>query len=139
MADAGVINLDNATVVEKRSPGRPRGSKNKPKTSATASAQSTLTKRRRGRPLGSKNKKTSAAATSTTDHLDVGVAHHVIPQSSTGNLFSFFALVGAQCHEQQRLPLKSGEFMDGRTRRKVSIDHGRKSWLKGHFSWLMTH
>jgi hypothetical protein len=24
------------------------------------------------------------------------------------------------------------------TRRKVSIYHGRKSWLKGHFLWLMT-
>jgi hypothetical protein len=30
-----------------------------------------------------------------------------------GNLFSFFAFAGAQCHEQQRLPLKFAEFMDG--------------------------
>jgi hypothetical protein len=24
------------------------------------------------------------------------------------------------------------------TRRKLSIYHGQKSWLKGRFSWLMT-
>jgi hypothetical protein len=92
MADAGVINLDNATVVEKRSPGRPRGSKNKPKTSTTASAPSTLTKRRRGRPLGSKNKKTSAAATSTANHLDVGVAHHMSYPSHLLGICSPFLL-----------------------------------------------
>jgi hypothetical protein len=57
MADAGVINLEDATVVEKHGHGRPRGSKNKPKASAMdASSSTTLAKHRRGRPLGSKNK-----------------------------------------------------------------------------------
>jgi hypothetical protein len=75
MADAGVINLEDATVVEKRGRGRPWESKNKPKVSARDASYSTLAKRRRGRPLGSKNKvKTSAAATSTGEHLDVSLA-----------------------------------------------------------------
>jgi hypothetical protein len=35
MADAGVINLEEATVVERNGCGRLRGRKNKPKASAT--------------------------------------------------------------------------------------------------------
>jgi hypothetical protein len=31
MADTGLIDLDASVVVEKHGPGRPRGSKNKPK------------------------------------------------------------------------------------------------------------
>jgi hypothetical protein len=37
---------------------------------------------------------------------------------STGTVFSFFALAGAQCREQQRVPLKFTEFMDGQKLRE---------------------
>jgi hypothetical protein len=114
MADAGVINLDDATMVEKHGRGRPRGSKNKPKISAVVASSLILAKRRRGRPLGSKNKpKTSAATVSTSEHLDVSLAQPILPQSSVGSLFTFFAFLGAQCYEQQRLALKFVIFMDG--------------------------
>jgi hypothetical protein len=48
-----------------------------------------------------------------TDCLDVSVAHPTLPSLLAGNLFSFLAFAGAQCHEQQRLPLKFMEFMNG--------------------------
>jgi hypothetical protein len=113
MIDVAVINLADATVVEKHARGRPRGSKNKPKTSVVASLLATPAKHRRGRPLGSKNKKTSAAMANTIVHLDISLAQPIPPQSSVENLFSFFSFVGTQCHEQQRLPLKFVKFMDG--------------------------
>jgi hypothetical protein len=75
MADAGVINLEDATVVEKHGRGHPRENKNKPKVSARDASSSTPAKRHRGRPLSSKNKvKTSAAAISVGEHLDVSLA-----------------------------------------------------------------
>jgi hypothetical protein len=48
------------------------------------------------------------------NHLDVSVAHPIMSSSSSGDLFSFFSFAGAQCREQQRLPLKFTEFMEGR-------------------------
>jgi hypothetical protein len=48
------------------------------------------------------------------DHLDVSVAHPILPSSSSDDLFSFFSFAGAQCCEQQRLPLMFTEFMEGR-------------------------
>jgi hypothetical protein len=115
VADAGVINLEDATVVEKHGRGRPRGSKNQPKASVVDASSSTPTKRHHGRPLGSKNKsKTSATPTSAADHLDIILAQLVLAQSSSRNMFSFFAFAGSQCNEQLRLPLKFVEFMDGR-------------------------
>jgi hypothetical protein len=86
MADAVVINLGDATVVEKRGRGRSRGSKNKPKTSPVVSSSAIPVKRRRGRPLGSKNKKTSAATASAAKHLDVSFAQPILPQSFVGSL-----------------------------------------------------
>jgi hypothetical protein len=100
IADAGVINLDGAIVVQKRGRGHPQGSKNKHKTSVAASSSATPAKHHRGRPLRSKNKKPSAVTVSTADHLDVSLAQPSLPQSSVENLFSFFAFSGAQCHEQ---------------------------------------
>jgi hypothetical protein len=123
MADASVINLDGATVVEKCGRGLPRGSKNKPKTSTAASSSTTLAKRCHGHPLGSKNKKLTATMTIAANHLDVTLAQSSLPQSSTKNLFSFFAFAGAQCHEQQRLPLKFMEFMDGHELREAVAPH----------------
>jgi hypothetical protein len=60
-----------------------------------------------------KNKKSSLTTTDPADRLDVCVAHPILP-SSTRDLFSFFSFAGAQCREQQqRLPLKFTEFMEG--------------------------
>jgi hypothetical protein len=78
-------------------------------------------KRRRGRQLGSKNKKPSTATADASDLLDVSFAHPTLPQSSTGNLFSFFAFAGAQCHEQQHLLLKFMELMDARDLREAIL------------------
>jgi hypothetical protein len=90
MADAGVLILEDATAVEKRGRGRPRGSKNKPKASTVDASSSTPAKHRRGCPLGNKNKvKTSATLTSAGELLDVSLAQLVLPQSSSGIFFPF--------------------------------------------------
>jgi hypothetical protein len=59
--------------------------------------------------------------------FDVSLAQPIMPQTFAENTFSFFAFVGAQCREHQRLHLKFAEFMDGRKLREailrqVSID-----------------
>jgi hypothetical protein len=86
MADAVVVNLGDATVVEKRGHDRPRGSKNKPKTSPAVSSSAIPVKRRRGHPLGSKSKKTSAATASVVEHLDVSFAQPILPRSFARSL-----------------------------------------------------
>jgi hypothetical protein len=114
MGDIGVINLEDATMVEKNGHSCPRGSKNKPKASAVDAFSSTSAKHRPGHPLGSKNKvKTSTLPTSASKHLDVSLTQPVLPQSSARNLLSFFDFAGAQCDEQELLPLKFTEFMEG--------------------------
>jgi hypothetical protein len=114
MADVGAANQGDVATIEKRSRGRPYGSKNKPKCSlAAAASSSTPAKRHPGRPLGSKNKKSSLTTTDPADRPDVSVAHPIL-SSSSGGLFSFFSFAGAQCREQHRLPLKFTEFMEGR-------------------------
>jgi hypothetical protein len=55
------------------------------------------------------------------DHLDVSLAGPSAPSSSSGHLFSFFSFAGAQCREQQRLPVKFTEFMDGRELREAVL------------------
>jgi hypothetical protein len=112
MADTGVIDLDGGVVVEKRGHGRPCGSKNKPKVAIMEAPSSSSAKRRPSRPLGSKNKP-KASSSQINETLDVSVAHPNPPQPSSGAVFSFFALAGAQCCEQERVPLKFTEFMDG--------------------------
>jgi hypothetical protein len=62
--------------------------------------------------LGSKNKSKSSASPAS-ESLDANATRHNTPPPSAGNVFSFFALAGAQCREQQRVPLKFTEFMDG--------------------------
>jgi hypothetical protein len=119
MADTGIINLDSDVAARKHGRGRPRSSKNKPKAPSVQASSSTPAKCRRGRPLGSKNKTRIPAK--PTEHLDVSLAQPNPPQPSTGVLFSFFALAGAQCHEQQRLLLKFTEFMDGRELREAIL------------------
>jgi hypothetical protein len=114
MADTSVINLDTSVMVEKHGRGRPRGSKNKPKeASMVISSSSAPVKRRPGRPLGSKNKP-KASSSLADQSLDSATAHHIAPPPPSVNIFSFFAFAGAQCREQQRVPLKFTEFMDGR-------------------------
>jgi hypothetical protein len=112
MADTGIINLGIGAVVDKRGCGRARGSKNKPKdASMMALSSSTPVKWHPGRPLGSKNKpkpSTSLAGRS----VDVNTARHSTPPPPI-NVFTFFAIAGAQCGEQQRVPLKFTAFMDG--------------------------
>jgi hypothetical protein len=121
MADAGVIDLDTGAVMEKHGHGHPRGSKNKPKdVSMVASSSAVPMKRRPGRPLGSKNKPKPSSF----------VAHQVVDANSVPrnasppplvNLFSFFVIAGAQCREQQHVPLKFTKFMDGRELREAIL------------------
>jgi hypothetical protein len=114
MADAGVIDLDTGAMVEKRGRGHPRGSKNKPKdVSMVASSSSALMKRRTGRPLGSKNKPKPSSYLASR-YVDANIARHTASPPPPIHLFSFFAIAGAQCREQQRVPLKFTQFMDGR-------------------------
>jgi hypothetical protein len=116
-----VINLEDATMVEKHGRGRPRGSKNKSRASTIDASSSNPVKRRHGCPVGNKNKpKTSTAPTSCPDYLDVSLVQPILPQSSDGNIFSVFAFVGAQCN-QQRLPLIFTEFMEGREQHKAIL------------------
>jgi hypothetical protein len=72
MADTSIINLGDATMVEKHDRSCPKGSNNKPKASAVVASSSTLAKHRCGRPLGSKNKpKIYVVTTGITKDLDV--------------------------------------------------------------------
>jgi hypothetical protein len=111
MADAGVIDLDTGVVVEKRGRGCPHGSKNKPKdASMVASSSSAPVKWHPGRPVGSKNKQKPFASLAHRS-VDENVARHNTPPA---NVFCCFAIAGAQCREQQRVPLKFTQFMDER-------------------------
>jgi hypothetical protein len=44
--------------------------------------------------------------------VDANAARHNASPPPPVNLFSFFAIVGAQCREQQHVPLKFTQFMD---------------------------
>jgi hypothetical protein len=120
MADTSVIDLDTGVAVEKRGRGHPRGSKNKLKgASMGVSSSSAPVKRRPDCPLGSKNKPNPSTFIANKP-LDAIVACHNTPPTS-GNTFSFFAFTGAQCREQQRVPLKFTEFMDGQELREAIL------------------
>jgi hypothetical protein len=115
MADVDATDQGDMAIVEKRDHSHPRGSKNNPKSSlAIVASSSTPAKRRPGRPLGIENKKSAIVIADPADHLDVSFVHPAVPSSSSGDLFSFFSFVGAQCREQHHLPLKFTEFMEGR-------------------------
>jgi hypothetical protein len=86
-------------VVEKHGRGLPHGSKNKPKVAIMEVSSFSPAKRCPGRPLVSKNK-SKASTSQINEPLDVSVAHPNPSQPSTGSVFSFFALAGAQCHEE---------------------------------------
>jgi hypothetical protein len=71
-----------------------------------------------------------------TKPLDTATARHNAPPPSSSNIFSFFAFAGAQCREQQRVPLKFTEFMDGQELREAIL---RKSLVKDlHMRWRYT-
>jgi hypothetical protein len=118
MADAGVVDPDIGAVIEKRGSGRPRGSKNKPKNaSLVASSSSASMKRRPGRPLGSQNKpKPSFVVAQGASDAPCNAS----PPRPV-KTFSFFVIAGAQCREQQRVPLKFTQFMDGRELREAIL------------------
>jgi hypothetical protein len=120
MADTGVVDLQAGVVVEKRGHGRPRGSKNKSKVATMdVSSSSAPVKRRPVRPLGSKNKSKSSAS-HANESLDANAARRNTPPSA-GNVFSFFAFARAQRREQQRVPLKFTQFMDGQELREAIL------------------
>jgi hypothetical protein len=113
--------MDTGAVVEKHGHGRPRGSKNKPKdVSMVASSSSALMKRRSGHPLGSKNKPKPSSSLANRS-VDANAARHNASPPPPVNLFSFFAIAGAQCREQQRVPLKFTQFVDGRKLREAIL------------------
>jgi hypothetical protein len=116
MADAGGSQLNIGAPVEKRGRGGPRGSKNKSKDPAAVAFTSAPIKRRPGRPVGSKNK----TKISTTASGPSAPPHNASPPSSL-KIYSFFSIVGAQCHEIQRMPLKFTKCMDGRELREAVL------------------
>jgi hypothetical protein len=99
MADTRVVDLDVGVVVEKRGCGRPRGSKNKPKVTSMAASSFAPIKRRPRHPLGSKNKPKSSTS-QINEPMDVSEAPLNPSPPSTGVVFFFFMLAGAQCCEQ---------------------------------------
>jgi hypothetical protein len=115
MADAGGSRLNFGAPVEKWGRSRPRGSKNKASIEAAVASSSALVKRHPGRPVGSKNKpKVPSAAPGPS-------APSANASSPLPRLYSIFCIVGPQCREIQRLPLKFTMFMDGRELREAVL------------------
>jgi hypothetical protein len=69
-------------------------------------------KRHPGRPFGSKNKPKPSSSLAR-QVVDANTAPRNASPPPPVNLFSFFLITGAQCREQQRVPLKFTQFMDG--------------------------
>jgi hypothetical protein len=105
MADASGSRLNIGAPVEKQGRGHPRGSKNKATATTAVASSSALVKRRPGRPDGSKNKVKVPSTTPGPSAPSVNASPY--------RIYSFFCIVGAQCREIQRLPLKFTKFMDG--------------------------
>jgi hypothetical protein len=121
MADTGGLHLNIGAQMEKRGHGHPRGSKNKSKDPSAVSLSSVSVKWRPGRPVGSKNKpKVSIAAPGPS-----APPHNASPPPLP-KIYSFFCIVGAQCREIQRVPLKFIKFMNGREIREAILhEHSR--------------
>jgi hypothetical protein len=122
MADAGGANLNTGALMEKWGRGHPRGSKSKPKGVSQVASSSASTKRRPGRPLGSKNKPkvTTAAAPGSSATPGTSAALRDVSPPPV-KIYSFFCIAGAQCHEQQHIPLKFTKFMDGHDLREAIL------------------
>jgi hypothetical protein len=84
------------------------------------SSSSAPVKWRPGRPLGSKNKPKPFALL-TNRSANTSTARHSTPLPLHANVFSFFAIAGAQCRKQQCVPLKFAQFMDGREFREAIL------------------
>jgi hypothetical protein len=82
-----------------------------------ASSSSAPVKQRPGRPVGSKNKPKPFSSLAHGS-VDANTTHY---STLLVNVFCFFAIVGAQCHEQQCVPLKFTQFMDGRELREAIL------------------
>jgi hypothetical protein len=117
MVDIGAGNTNTGALMEKRGRGRPRGSKNKTKDASLVASSSASAKRCPGRPLGSKNKPKASAAVAPGASA---IPHDASPPPSA-KIYSFFCIAGAQCREQQRVPLKFTKFMDGRELREAIL------------------
>jgi hypothetical protein len=99
MADAGVIDIDNGAVMEKRGRGRPHSSKNKPKVfSMVASSSAMPMKRCPGRQLGSKNKLKPSSSVAR-QVVDANAAPLNASPPPPVNHFSFFVIASAQFRE----------------------------------------
>jgi hypothetical protein len=85
-----------------------------------ASSSSAPMNRRPSRPLGSKNKPKSSTSLANRS-MDANATRHNASPPRPVNVFSFFAIVGAQCREQQCVPLKFTQFMDGRELREAIL------------------
>jgi hypothetical protein len=118
MADAGAVNLDTSALMEKWGCGRPCGSKNKPKDASLVASSFASMKRRPGHPLGSKNKPKASAAVAQGASA---APRNASPPPPPAKIYSFFCIAGAQCREQQRVPLKFTKFMDGRELREAIL------------------
>jgi hypothetical protein len=117
MADAGADNLDTGVLMEKQGCDRPRGNKNKPKDTSLVASSSASAKRCPGCPMGSKNKPKASAAVAP----GASAAHRNASPPPPVKIYSFFCITGAQCREQQCVPLKFTKFMDGRELREVIL------------------
>jgi hypothetical protein len=84
------------------------------------SSSSAPVKRRPGRPLGSKNKPKPSASLAN-EPLDATAPRRNTHPPYSCNTLSFFAFAGAQCHEKQRVPLKFTDFMDGQELREAIL------------------
>jgi hypothetical protein len=116
MVDAGGSHLNIGAQMEKQGCSRPRGSKNKSKDPTAVASSSVFVKQCPGRPVGSKNKpKVSATAPGPS-----APPHNASPPPPL-KIYSFFCIVGAQCCEVQRVPLKFTNFMDGRELREAIL------------------
>jgi hypothetical protein len=118
MADVGGAHLNIGAQMEKWGRGRPRGSKNKSKDPSTLALSSVSVKRRPGRPVGSKKKPKIFAAAPGPSAPPRNASP---PPPPPPKIYSFFCIAGAQCREIQRVPLKFTNFMDGRELREAIL------------------
>jgi hypothetical protein len=111
MADAGVIDQDAGIVMEKLGRNHPCDSKNKPNDMPMVASSAVPMKQRPGHPLGSKNKPKPSPSIAL-QVVDANTAPRNACPPPPVNLFSFFVIASAQCHEQQHVSLKFTKFMD---------------------------
>jgi hypothetical protein len=77
-------------------------------------------KRHPGRPLGSKNKPKPSSSLARQS-VDAHAALHNASPPPPVNLFSIFVIARAHCRVQQHVPLKFTQFMDGRELREAIL------------------